>query len=328
MEDTLIDDQLSLMQDQFDKTSEFYDDTLNKMQDNIDVNKETNQYIKQAEITISTGNDAIKNLVQSSKDYQQASQADQNKKLEDLSTQIANVQQYKNAGGDSTQTGNQYASKEAAKPSTTTPSSPSSDTTSESGNGDLASLSGAAPYINYGENSSRVETLQKGINELITDGLITDVSKLDVDGGFGPKTFAAVKALQRVVGATVDGGYGPETANATHRKFPSYLNGGMVDFTGPAWVDGTKTSPEAFLDAQDTKNFEQLKLMLSNIFKNKIPNFNNNFNSDASNMGMTIYVNVDSVANDQEIQKAINKVKKEILDNSNYRNINVVSRVK
>lgn len=28
--------------------------------------------------------------------------------------------------------------------------------------------------------------------------------------------------------------------------------GGLVDFTGPAWVDGTKTKPEAFLDAEDT----------------------------------------------------------------------------
>ena len=34
--------------------------------------------------------------------------------------------------------------------------------------------------------------------------------------------------------------------------FPKFAKGGLVDFTGPAWVDGTKTKPEAFLSAEDT----------------------------------------------------------------------------
>ena len=33
---------------------------------------------------------------------------------------------------------------------------------------------------------------------------------------------------------------------------PKFAKGGLVDFTGPAWVDGTKTKPEAFLSAEDT----------------------------------------------------------------------------
>ena len=32
-----------------------------------------------------------------------------------------------------------------------------------------------------------------------------------------------------------------------------YKEGGLVDFTGPAWVDGTKKKPEAFLNAQQTQ---------------------------------------------------------------------------
>ena len=31
-----------------------------------------------------------------------------------------------------------------------------------------------------------------------------------------------------------------------------FASGGLVDYTGPAWVDGTKSKPEAFLDATDT----------------------------------------------------------------------------
>ena len=32
-----------------------------------------------------------------------------------------------------------------------------------------------------------------------------------------------------------------------------YLNGGLADYTGYAWIDGTKTKPESFLDAEDTQ---------------------------------------------------------------------------
>lgn len=37
------------------------------------------------------------------------------------------------------------------------------------------------------------------------------------------------------------------------KKYFQYKEGGLVDFTGPAWVDGTKQRPEAFLNAEDTK---------------------------------------------------------------------------
>lgn len=36
------------------------------------------------------------------------------------------------------------------------------------------------------------------------------------------------------------------------KKLPAFKDGGLVDFTGPAWVDGSKSKPEAFLSAEDT----------------------------------------------------------------------------
>lgn len=45
-------------------------------------------------------------------------------------------------------------------------------------------------------------------------------------------------------------------------KLPKFEKGGLVDFTGPAWVDGTKSKPEAFLSAEDTK------MLKSKIFSN------------------------------------------------------------
>ena len=46
--------------------------------------------------------------------------------------------------------------------------------------------------------------------------------------------------------------------NISIKNASKYLYGGLVDYTGPAWVDGTKTKPEAFLDYIDTKNIRDL----------------------------------------------------------------------
>jgi hypothetical protein len=51
------------------------------------------------------------------------------------------------------------------------------------------------------------------------------------------------------------------------KKYKAFAHGGLVDFTGPAWLDGTKSRPEAFLSADDTKNFMQLKDVLSGFMK-------------------------------------------------------------
>lgn len=46
------------------------------------------------------------------------------------------------------------------------------------------------------------------------------------------------------------------------KKLPAFKEGGLVDFTGPAWVDGSKAKPEAFLSAEDTA------MLKSKIFSN------------------------------------------------------------
>jgi hypothetical protein len=42
------------------------------------------------------------------------------------------------------------------------------------------------------------------------------------------------------------------------KDLKAYANGGLADFTGPAWLDGTKTAPEAVLNAAQTKAFLKL----------------------------------------------------------------------
>lgn len=45
----------------------------------------------------------------------------------------------------------------------------------------------------------------------------------------------------------------------------AYKSGGLVDYTGLAWVDGKKSEPEAFLNASDTKLFISFRDALRNI---------------------------------------------------------------
>ena len=334
MEDTAVDDQISLLEKEFDTRHQEYELTIEKMEDQIQVNKDTNKYINQAESTIAKGFVEVIGVIKSGQDYKGASGAEQDKIIQDLNATAGGAYQYKQSGGSSVDTGKDYANKitqsssQTSAPATTPAPEPAS-----SGNGDLAGLNGnwiLSRYNRWSNDTNNVKALQRGINNMIDDGIITGISKLLVDGDFGDNTDAAVRALQSILGVQVDGEFGRKTAGAIHSRFPKYANGGYVDFTGPAWVDGTKTKPEAFLSAVDTANIEKLLSALRSVFSNKV-DFSygaQGYQDNLSTGDFTIYVNVDSIANDEEIKKAISKVKNEILSSSKYRNVNIVNNIR
>ena len=107
------------------------------------------------------------------------------------------------------------------------------------------------------------------------------------------------------------------------KKFKKYKTGGVADFTGPAWLDGTKTKPELILNAQDTQNFIELKNILSSLLSA------NNTTGDQKNKGgdnyFDIQVSVGEIGSDYDVESAIEKIKKEIYDNAAYRNVNAIN---
>ena len=117
---------------------------------------------------------------------------------------------------------------------------------------------------------------------------------------------------------------GNVTGYMASQYLKKYLNGGLVDFTGPAWVDGSKSAPEAFLDAQDTRNFAQLKDILASLLR--ADRFKANEVSPARGGDCTIYVTVDQIASDYDVDEAVARIKQEIMSGSAYRNINLVNR--
>ena len=108
--------------------------------------------------------------------------------------------------------------------------------------------------------------------------------------------------------------------------FKKYKTGGLADYTGPAWLDGTKSKPELVLNQKETQNFLQLKDVLSSFMKQGANVFDN-----SSSNGDTIYdisISVESIANDYDVDQVANKVKQIISSDAAYRNSTMIQRLR
>lgn len=104
-------------------------------------------------------------------------------------------------------------------------------------------------------------------------------------------------------------------------KVTEYATGGLADFTGPAWLDGSKSKPEIVLNPRDSANFIQLRDILRN--------FNNT--STLEGIGDAYYdidINVDHLNNDYDVDQLASKIKRIIYDSGSYRNINTLNRLR
>ena len=100
-----------------------------------------------------------------------------------------------------------------------------------------------------------------------------------------------------------------------------YAKGGLADFTGPAWLDGSRSKPEIVLNPRDSANFIQLRDILRN------------FNSTSALEGIgdayyDIDINVDHLNNDYDVDQLASKIKRIIYDNGSYRNVNTLNRLR
>lgn len=102
----------------------------------------------------------------------------------------------------------------------------------------------------------------------------------------------------------------------------AYAKGGLADFTGPAWLDGTKSNPEMVLNSKDTKNFIILKDLLSDLLNNS--NKTSSFENSGDNY-YEININVDELSNDYDVDKLASKIKTMIANDSMYRNVNTIN---
>ena len=155
--------------------------------------------------------------------------------------------------------------------------------------------------------------LVKGLNDLIADKKINAKKK--------DKLSTKVKAAEKKAGVKKPNGtWDAKGAKKIKKKFPKYATGGIADFTGPAWLDGTPSKPELILNAQDSKNFILLKDALSNISSGTVAPSGDNY--------YDISINVDKLSSDYDVDQVANKIKRMIVNDSKYRGVSSVRRSK
>lgn len=101
-------------------------------------------------------------------------------------------------------------------------------------------------------------------------------------------------------------------------KLAKFKSGGLANFTGPAWLDGTKSRPEIVLSASDSKNFLQLKDILREM---DLDNLNNR-----AATYFDIHIDVDEISSDYDVDKLANRVKELVVSSAQYRNNVVINR--
>lgn len=138
--------------------------------------------------------------------------------------------------------------------------------------------------------------------------------------GFDPKHKGGFYIYQQSGNYYLLGNGGPSRApNWTgwvHKQYLTpYATGGLADFTGPAWLDGSKAHPELVLNARDTENFIQLKNILADGLNGKGSSGDNYYD---------VHIEVDQLSNDYDVEQMMDKMKRLIEEDAAYRNVNAV----
>jgi hypothetical protein len=104
-----------------------------------------------------------------------------------------------------------------------------------------------------------------------------------------------------------------------------YANGGLVDYTGPAWVDGSTDRPEAFLSAEDTERIGNAAKILSDIpWMDRETDNTSVVTNNGGDVNVEINLNIDHISSDTDIDEMIQRVKDEIVDVARPEGTNVI----
>lgn len=183
----------------------------------------------------------------------------------------------------------------------------------------------------YGDNLKKAQNYyQKGFDKGYADGenymslIENELSKSNPNWGQA-FTYAGQRdsKLQNDPSAKqYSNGKEKETWNYVFKKWPKkFKTGGLVEGTGLAWLDGTPSRPEYVLNAGQTQAFLRLSDMVGNLTSGS----NQQLGGDTY---INVDINVDQIANDYDVERAAEKVKQIIYQDSMYRNVNRINFLK
>lgn len=119
-------------------------------------------------------------------------------------------------------------------------------------------------------------------------------------------------------------GYRERIYNSLKSKY-RFADGGLVNFTGPAFVDGTPEKPEAFLSAEDTARIGEAAKILADIpWLDRDTNNTSVVTNNGGDVSVEINLNIDHISSDTDIDEMIQRVKDEIVDVARPEGTNVI----
>lgn len=315
--DELIDQKISELEEQNDEAQKVREKQLETMQKQLEQDEESGALWEQVKLLMEEGWGPDGKIIEGSEleriladyyEYTQMSEEERAKAIEqrDMTTILA--KQYLDA---------KNAGKNTYKPSTSYPDVNKTQTsqTSKPQTPKKNPTSNGAKALTVG---TRVRTV--GFGNAASDG----------SGGRAAKGLSNRKILKIRKGAKYPYLIGTSndpsgwTGWYTAAALQAYKKGGLANFTGPAWLDGTKSKPEAVLNTRDTENFLQLRDILSEV----LTKTRNLGNSNSENNGDNYYdidIQVDRLSNDYDVDQLVRKIKKEITKDANYRNVRTIN---
>lgn len=174
---------------------------------------------------------------------------------------------------------------------------------------------------------------QKPDNSWRAEGVAAAIWIYGANSGWGNDPFRSgrlqekgVQNAQYIINTQGDQLYSkwwPRRNELPNYFYGAFKTGGLADFTGPAWLDGTKSKPELVLNQTDTQNFIQLKNVLAEAMRGKASMPNNQ-----QTIAFNINVEVDKISNDYDVDDMVDRIKDKINDDAMYRNINSINLIR
>ena len=328
--DQLIDQKISELQKQNNEAAEQRQQQIDIMNNQLKYDKDSADFYKTIKEKLASAyvdgnvdeNSSLIKLLKTQENFDSMSDAEKQKWLEEVIAGIAagynydlnSIKNYNHKAIETYSSGSGSVSTSSG----TTSSGTGKTVSTSSGTGKIASISNT---VASKMSNSEIKKLQSGLNDLINDGKIK-AKKVTVDGKYNSETIEAVRVLQQKLGGLdLDGRWGPNTYNKFHASnLVAYKEGGLADFTGPAWLDGTKSKPEYILDADQTKAFFTLVDVLSGLQTKGAQTTQNTGDSTYD-----IDINVESIGNDYDVEQLASKIKSLINEDARYRNNNAIS---
>lgn len=101
----------------------------------------------------------------------------------------------------------------------------------------------------------------------------------------------------------------------TLKSRKKFATGGLVDYTGPAWVDGQPDKPEAFLSAEDTENIGNAARILADIpWLDRTTSNGQVITNNGGDVSVEINLNIDHISSETDIDEMLERVKEEIVE--------------